>query len=499
MSVWVLGDQLNRSVGPLSRTDSDPVVMVEAHGFARRRPYHPHKLTLLFSGMRHFRDRLRSTGRTVHYYRAETFREGLSEHFEAHPEDELTLMRPNGHGAADRFREIVADLGGSLSVVENELFLCAPDAFDDWAGDSIPRQEQFYRWMRRRTGILMEDGDPVGGEWNYDDQNRETPPEGYEFPASPEFPPDGLTREVDEWVRAEFDTWGDPDDFGWPVTADEAERALSAFVEDRLPEFGDYQDAMLDDEWALNHALLSASMNLGLVHPGTVVEAATEAYERRDLSLNSVEGFVRQVIGWREFLRQVYRRRMPELATANRLEATEDLPPAYTTGDTDMRCLEAAVEGVWERGYAHHIQRLMVLSNFGLIYGVEPEQLNEWFHYGFVDAYHWVTTPNVVEMGLYGDGAFATKPYAASANYVDRMSDHCGNCPYYKTKTTGDGACPLNSLYWDFLADNEDELRSNHRMGLVYGHLDDKREDDELEAIRERAEDVREMARQGEL
>jgi deoxyribodipyrimidine photolyase-related protein len=164
-----------------------------------------------------------------------------------------------------------------------------------------------------------------------------------------------------------------------------------------------------------------------------------------------------------------------------------------------MRCLEAAIEGVYERGYAHHIQRLMILSNFGLLYGVEPRQLNEWFHFGFVDAYHWVTTPNVVEMGLYADGAFATKPYAASANYIDRMSDHCGNCPYYKTKTTGEGACPFNALYWDFLAENEDDLRSNHRMGLVYSHLDDKREAGDLEGIRERASKVRGMAREGEL
>jgi deoxyribodipyrimidine photolyase-related protein len=444
--------------------------MIEAHGFADRLPYHPQKLTLVFSAMRHFRDELRSTGRTVHYYRAETFREGLADHFEAHPGDELTVMRPNGHGAADRLRSIVSGLGGSVSVVENELFLCSPAEFD-----------------------------PVGGEWNYDDENRDTPPEGYEFPAPPTFPPDGLTREVDEWVREEFDTWGDPDDFAWPVTADGAERALSAFVADRLPDFGHYQDAMVDDEWSLNHALLSAAMNVGLVHPRRVVEAAVDAHRERDLPLNSVEGFVRQVIGWREFLRHVYRRRMPELASANRLGATEDLPPAYTTGETDMRCLEAAVEGVYERGYAHHIQRLMILSNFGLLYGVEPRQLNEWFHYGFVDAYHWVTTPNVVEMGLYADGAFATKPYAASANYVDRMSDHCGNCPYYKTKTTGEGACPFNALYWDFLAENEDDLRSNHRMGLVYSHLDDKREAGDLEAIRERATEVRGMAREGEL
>jgi deoxyribodipyrimidine photolyase-related protein len=487
-------------VGPAADTDRD-VVMVEARAFARRRPYHPQKLTLVFSAMRHFRDACRAAGRTVHYYRAETFREGLAEHFEAHPDDDLTLMRPNGHRAADRLRSIVDDLGGSLTVVDNDLFLWTLDGFEEWAdgrGGRL-RHEEFYRATRRETGYLMDGDDPVGGEFNYDEDNRQTPPEGYEFADPPTFEPDELTRETMAWVDEEFDTWGEPEPFRWPVTRGEALEALDAFVADRLPEFGHYQDAMLEDDWALNHALLSAALNLGLLDPREVVGAAVDAYHQRDLPLNSVEGFVRQVIGWREFMRGVYHRRMPDLATANRLGATEDLPPAYTEGETEMRCLDAAVGGVYDRGYAHHIQRLMILSNFALLYGVEPEQLNDWFHYGFVDAYHWVTTPNVVEMGLYADGAFATKPYAASANYVDRMSDHCGSCPYYKTKTTGEGACPFNSLYWDFLAEHEDELRSNHRMGLVYGHLDDKRDRGDLEAIRERAEEVRAMAREGDL
>ncbi len=501
MTILVLGDQLNRSVGPLARRE-DPVVMVEAYDFARRMPYHPHKLTLVFAGMRHFRDRLRADGRTVHYYQAESFREGLATHFDAHPGDELTMMRPPSHGAADRFRSIVEDLDGSIDVVDNDLFLCSREEFEEWAPSSGRyRHEDFYRFMRRKTGYLMDDGDPVGGEWNYDDQNRETPPEGYEFPAPPEFDHDESTRETMRWVDEEFDTWGaaDPEEFPWPVTRRQAVRALRAFVEDRLADFGPYQDAMVDDEWALNHGLLSAAINVGLLHPAEVVEAVIEAHEDRDLPLNSVEGFVRQVIGWREFMRHVYREAMPELADANQLEAQEDLPPLYTTGETDMECLEQAVGSVWERGYAHHIQRLMILSNFALTYGVEPAQLNEWFHYGYVDAYHWVTTPNVVEMGLYADGVFATKPYASSANYVNKMSDHCSNCAYYHTKTTGEGACPFNALYWDFLARNEDDLRSNHRMGLVYGHVDDKRESGDLAEIRARAETVREMAREGDL
>jgi deoxyribodipyrimidine photolyase-related protein len=214
--------------------------------------------------------------------------------------------------------------------------------------------------------------------------------------------------------------------------------------------------------------------------------------------LNSLEGFVRQVIGWREFVRHTYREAMPELATANQLDATEALPEAYWTGETEMACLSNAVAGVRERGYSHHIERLMVLSNFALLYGVEPPQLNEWFHAAYVDAYHWVTTPNVVEMGSFGTGVFATKPYAASANYIDRMSDHCAGCPYDEDRATGEGACPFNTLYWEFLGRNEDDLRSNHRMGLVYSHWDDK-DADERAAIRERAAEVRALAEHDEL
>jgi deoxyribodipyrimidine photolyase-related protein len=204
------------------------------------------------------------------------------------------------------------------------------------------------------------------------------------------------------------------------------------------------------------------------------------------------------VIGWREFLRHVYRREMPTLSTANQLAAEETLPEFYWTGDTDMACLSDVIDGVRQRGYSHHIERLMILANFGLIYGVEPAQLNRWFHAGYVDAFHWVTTPNVVEMGLYGAGVFATKPYAASANYVDKMSDYCSDCPYYKTKTTGESACPFNALYWDFLDRNESSLRSNHRMGLMYSHVDNKG-DEEWAEIRERAEEIQTLAREGEL
>ncbi|WP_277540968.1 cryptochrome/photolyase family protein [Haloarcula laminariae] len=507
MTVWLRGDHLLRHRGPLSRRPDEPLLLVEAESFARKLPYHPHKLTLVFAAMREFRDAVRESGRTVHYRRAETFADGLAAHLDEHPDD-LVTTEPQTDAARERLRSLVADAGGTVQFVPDERFLCSPDRFDAWASGGRYRHEDFYRFMRRETGYLMDGSDPVGGEWNYDDRNRETPPEEWTPADPPTFDHGETVTETAEWVAETYaggydgppygGDWADPEPFRWPVTRRQAVRALDHFVTYRLADFGPYQDAMRDEAWAMSHSLLSTSLNLGLLGPEEVIERAIGAYETGDAPLNSVEGFVRQVLGWREFLRHVYRREMPELAGANQLDAQEALPEFYWTGDTDMACLSDVVEGVRKRGYSHHIERLMLLANFGLVYGVEPERLNRWFHAAYVDAFHWVTTPNVVEMGLYGAGVFATKPYAASANYVDKMSDYCSGCPYYKTKTTGEGACPFNALYWEFLDRNEDELRSNHRMGLMYSHVDNKGEE-EWAGIRERADEIRTMAREGEL
>ena len=505
MTVWVLGDQLSPSTTPLESADS--VLMIEASGFADRLPYHPQKLTLVFSAMRHFRDELRDRGYEVTYLRAETFGEALDDYFEATPGDDLVTMEPASHGTGDRLRSMVESRGGSLSLVADERFVTTPADFDDWAGPHEPgrtyRQENWYRHVRRETGVLMDDGEPAGGEWNYDDENRETPPDGWSPPPVPAYEPDELTREVHDRVTERFDDhWGYPDPdletFRWPVTREAALDALDQFVTVRLPEFGPYQDAMVDGEWAVAHSLLSSSINLGLVHPMEAIEAAEAAYRDGGAPIHSVEGFVRQLLGWREFTRHVYRRAMPELGEANQLDQTRELPPLYYDGETDMACMEEAVGHVWERGYAHHIERLMLLSNFALLYGADPGELNDWFQFGFVDAYHWVTTPNVVGMGSFATDVLSSKPYAASGNYVNRMSDYCAGCPYAVSKTTGGNACPFNALYWAFLEENEELLRGTGRMGLMYSHVD-RKDDEEWAAIRERAAAVRERAANGEL
>jgi deoxyribodipyrimidine photolyase-related protein len=500
-AVWALGTHLTDDVGPLQRApDGTTVLLIEARGFARRKPYHHQKLALVFAAMRQFRDRLREAGYDVEYLQCESFGEGLSAFFDRHDE-ELLVMRSPSHRSGGRLRELAAEAGGQLRVVPNELFLSGRAAFDEWAnGREEPfRHEQFYRWMRRNTGVLMDGDDPVGGEWNYDDRNREFPPEDWEAPPVDVPEHDELTRSVSDWVGEEFDTWGSAEELVCPVTAAGAERRLDHFVAERLSEFGPYQDAMRSDDWAMAHALLGSSLNLGLLHPWTVVERVERAYREGGVPLSSAEGVIRQVLGWREFMRHVYRHGMPELARANQLGATADLPSLYWDGETDMECLGQTVGDVHARGYAHHIQRLMVLANFATLWGVEPAQLNEWFHATYVDAYHWVTTPNVVEMGSYADGLFATKPYVSSANYVDEMSDYCQCCGYDESATTGEDACPFNALYWDFLDRNEDSLRSNHRMALMYGHVDDKRENGELERIRERVDRLRKMAEDGAL
>jgi deoxyribodipyrimidine photolyase-related protein len=266
-----------------------------------------------------------------------------------------------------------------------------------------------------------------------------------------------------------------------------------------LDDFGPYQDAMRTGEATMAHSLLAPSMHLGLLHPWDVVSAAERTYEATDAPLPSVEGFVRQVLGWREFMRHVYRHGMPDLADANRLDATRDLPEFFWTADTDMHCVGETLEAVRDRGYSHHIQRLMVLANFCTTWGVDPHVFNDWFHAAYVDGFHWVTTPNVVEMGSYAADSFATKPYVSSANYLQRMSDYCEDCRYDPDADTGAGACPFNALYWDFLDRNEDDLRSNHRMAPLYGHVDTKRESGAMSEIRERVSELRDKARRGDL
>lgn len=504
---WVLGTHLNMGVGPLGRApEGSRVLMIESHGFARRKYYHHDKLAIIFSGMRHLRDRLDDAGYNVVYIKSESFGDGLKQYFSEYPDDTLVQMRSPSHNSEVRFRELVDEAGGEYEAVQNELFVGTREAYDEWAMSTSKdafKHENFYRWMRKKSGVLMTDDEaPIGGEWNYDDENQEFPPDDWDSPDIYRPDHDKLTEKTSQWIQEEFDVWGETQSLVWPVTREQALERLEHFVTNRLKDFGEYQDAMRGNEndWAMSHSLLGSSINAGLLHPLEVIERIEEEYHDNDeVPINSVEGVIRQILGWREFMRHVYRHSMPELAEANQLDAEYELPDFYWSGDTDMECVKRSVEGVQKRGYSHHIQRLMVLANFATLWGSEPKELNEWFNATYVDAYHWVTTPNVIEMGQFGDGVFATKPYVSSSNYIDKMSDYCGDCKYYKTKDTGEKSCPFNSLYWDFLDRNEEKLRSNHRMGLMYSHVDNKRDSGDMDEIKERVREIREMKENNEL
>ena len=347
--------------------------------------------------------------------------------------------------------------------------------FREWAEDrDALRMEFFYREMRRKTGLLMDGDKPEGGEWNLDKQNRESPDDDMDPPERPKFEPDEITREVIEMVKDRFgDHFGSLERFEWPVPREEAEEAADAFFAERIEKFGPYQDAMVYGEDDLYHSMLSTSINLGLLDPLELCQRAEKAYRDGKAPLNSVEGFIRQLIGWREYVRGFYWYFMPGLESDNKLNAQRGLPEFYWTGETDMRCMDDSIRSTRQNAHAHHIQRLMVLGNFALLAGIKPREVQDWYLVVYADAYEWVELPNVAAMILYADGGLvASKPYAASGAYINRMSDYCAGCRYSPKVKDGENACPITLLYWNFLIENRRVLQANPRMAMAYRNLD---------------------------
>ena len=372
--------------------------------------------------------------------------------------------------------------------------MLSPDA----AGLALERlvMEDFYREQRRATGYLMDGDEPVGGRWNFDAENREPPPkDGRAWPMPPTFELDDIDRQVRDGLPGGL--FGAEPDGTWATTRAGALERLEGFVAEALPRFGPHQDAMLQGEWSMAHSLLSPYLNLGLLHPSEVAEAAIGAWERQAAPLASVEGFVRQVIGWREYVWGMYWLHMPGYARENRLGAQAGVPPALTGASTDMGCVADAMQSIEDHAYGHHIQRLMVLGNLALLAGVDPQAMTEWMRASFIDAADWVMVPNVIGMALYADdGLMATKPYAAGGNYISKMSDHCGSCRYDPKQRTGADACPFTTLYWDFLARNRQRLDGNHRVRRQLAALDRL---SDMPAVRDRARWVRSALASGEL
>lgn len=477
--ILVLGDQLTMDNAALRTGDpsKDTIFMAEVMGEATYVPHHKKKLTFVFSAMRHFAEELRARGWTVTYIRLNdsdntgTIVGELNRQLEHSPVSEIAVLEPSEY----RLRADISNWAESapcpVSMYDDDRFLVTHAEFDDWAaGRKQLRMEYFYREVRRKTGLLMDGDKPIGGKWNYDAENRK-PARGDLFMPEPrKVVPDAITQDVIDMVQTHFPTnFGDIAPFWFAVTRQDAEAALDHFLIKALPQFGAYQDAMLTDEPFLYHSVIAQYINIGFLDPLAVCRAAERMYFQGDAPLNSVEGFIRQIIGWREYVRGIYWREMPEYTTQNGLNATRKLPDFYWTGDTDMTCVRATVMQTKTHAYAHHIQRLMITGNFGLLAGIDPYALHEWYLSVYADAYEWVEAPNVIGMSQFADGGLlASKPYAASGNYITKMSDYCSGCAYNVKQKTGDGACPFNALYWDFLNRNSDVLRGNPRLGHPY-------------------------------
>ncbi len=480
----ILGDQLTRTLASLrGRTKDDSVIlMMEVWDEATYVKHHKQKIALIFSAMRHFAAELEEAGWQVDYVKltdgenSGDFTGEVARATERHDPRAIHVVEASEWRVQQAIEEWPDKFACEVDILPDDRFLCSHAEFEEWAeGRKHLTMEHFYREMRRKTGLLMlDDGKPKGGEWNLDKQNREPPKGDMDAPARPKFEPDEITREVLNLVEDKFsDHFGDLEPFEWPVTSAEAEQAADAFFAERIENFGPYQDAMVFGSDDLYHSMLSTSINCGLLDPIALCERAEQAFEDGRAPLNSVEGFIRQIIGWREYIRGFYWHFMPGLEEANDLEATRALPEFFWTGETDMRCLSDCIRSTKENAHAHHIQRLMVLGNFCLLAGIDPRAVQDWYLAVYADAYQWVELPNVSSMILYADGgALATKPYAASGNYINKMSDYCKECSYSVSKKTGDGACPFNPLYWHFMDRHRDRLSSNHRIGRIYATWD---------------------------
>jgi deoxyribodipyrimidine photolyase-related protein len=476
--VIVLGDQLNDDSAVYDGFEpcKDAVWMAEVAEESTHVWSHKARIALFLSAMRHYEQRMTQAGRCVIYRRlndpqnAQSLRLELLRSIEQFKPKGLVVVEPGEYRVRQELEAAARQAGLPIEFRPDRHFLCSIDEFRAHAaGRKQLRMEYFYREMRRRHGVLMDGDLPAGGEWNYDKENREH--FGSQGPVDTPFPyeckPDRTTREVIDLVQSRFSRHpGLLEGFDWPVTPEDADRALADFIEHRLPWFGAYQDAMWTDEPWLFHSRLSAAMNLKILSPRKVIDAAEAAYRAGAAPLAAVEGFIRQVLGWREYVRGIYWTQMPGYLERNALNATNPLPRFFWTGNTDLNCLRQAINQTLDFGYAHHIQRLMVTGLYCLLAGIDPKQVHAWYLAVYVDAVEWVELPNTLGMSQYADGGLmASKPYVASGKYIDRMSNYCKGCKYKPD------SCPITEMYWQFLDKHQETLAANPRMTMQLKNL----------------------------
>ncbi|MCF3974047.1 cryptochrome/photolyase family protein [Paracoccus salsus] len=501
--ILVLGDQLSRDVACLrAAQDGDVVVMAEVMDEAGYVRHHPKKIAFLFAAMRKFAAELQDAGFRVAYTRlddagnsqkigGELLRRAAQ--FEA---DEVIATEPGEW----RLIDMLTYLPIKVRQLPDDRFLASHADFEAWAKDRKElRMEWFYREMRRKTGLLMDGDQPAGGQWNYDHDNRKPAQADMLRQQPPSFDPDAVTQEVLDLVEARFgDNFGDLRPFGYATDRDGALKALHHFIRHSLDMFGPYQDAMLQDDPLLHHSVLSPYLNAGLLLPREVCEAAASAYADGKVRLNSAEGFIRQIIGWREYMRGIYFLEGPDYTSRNALNHQRKLPWLYWGGATKMACMAAAIGQTRRLAYAHHIQRLMVTGNFALLAGIDPAEVHEWYLSVYIDAYEWVEAPNTIGMSQFADGGIVgSKPYVSSGNYINKMSDYCRGCDYSVSARTGEKACPFNLLYWDFMIRHRDRLEANPRISRIYGNWD-RMDEDKRRTIRAEAADFLRRMSEGE-
>ncbi|MTI16230.1 cryptochrome/photolyase family protein [Rhodobacteraceae bacterium RKSG542] len=475
--IVVLGDQLTHSISSLSQASKadDVVLMAEPVGEATYVRHHKKKIAFILSAMRHFAQELKDDGWTVHYRatdeRLPSFTAAVEAELQAGAFESITICEAGEWRVQEEIDSWEQRFGLPVTVLKDSRFLASKQDFAQWAeGRKALRMEYFYREMRRKTGLLMEGDKPAGGKWNFDSDNRKPAKADLFMPRPIEFTPDAITQNVLSLVDQHYgDHFGSLEPFWFAVRREQALAALDHFIETALPEFGTYQDAMLTGERFLYHSVLSLYLNVGLLEPMEVCRRTEEAYLVGRVPINAAEGFIRQIIGWREYIRGFYWLQGPDYGSSNFFGASRPLPEFYWSGDTNMVCLREAITQTKEEAYAHHIQRLMVTGNFAMLAGIDPHAVHEWYLAVYADAFEWVEMPNTLGMSQFADGGLlASKPYAGSGRYIDRMSDYCQHCVYDPAERTGEKACPFNALYWDFLERNREVLAGNPRLGPIF-------------------------------